>query len=293
MPKVVLPGSGGLPYPTLTALLKSEADVILFGDSVMERVSREDIDRRSLGEMASDSLSPRSVLVLSRSAHNPDIYLPLLLALKKARRKPKTIVIPINLRSFSPQWEKSPDWTFEQEKQIVSGYLRWRWSSIKPVEDVFLAPEKHAAFAKERVEYELSPVNTIGDFKRIIASEPSPERSAAIFIYHYTHRLTPDNRRLKNLQECVKIAKSIARQVMLYVTPINIEALNRFVGPKATGIVSDNITTIETALAGDRVSNWAASLSETHFFSEDLATEHLNESGRQELAGLIASEINP
>ncbi|MGW9949723.1 hypothetical protein J2W92_005074 [Rhizobium leguminosarum] len=292
MPKVVLAGSGGLPYPTLKSILSDTADIALFGDSVMERVSRHDRDRRTLGQMVADIASPRSVVILSRSAHNPDIYLPLLQAMAKARRKPRTIVIPINLRCFSPQWEMSPDWTFDQEKRIISRYLRWRWSAIKPVDDVYFDAEKHANFAQEPVEYELSPLSTIGEFKRVIASEPSRERSAAIFTYHYTHRLSQSNLRLKSLRDCVKIAHSIAREVIVYITPINMEALQRFVGPKAADIVFNNIRTIEMALGDEHLSNWIQALPETSFFSEDLATEHLNEVGRQALASLISETLS-
>lgn len=291
MPKVVLAGSGGLPYPALKAIIKSKADIVLFGDSVMERVSRHDEDRRTLGEMISQQLAPQSVLTLSRSAHNPDIYLPLLRAMKKVRHRPKTIIIPINLRSFSPQWERSPDWSFEQEKAIIARYLRWRWSKIPAVSDVYLDASRHADFDEQEVDFELSPFKTIGEFRRLIRSEPSPERSASIFIFHYTHRLSRSNPRLQSLKECVAIAQAIARQVLLYVTPINSKALERFVGEQATAIVQDNVATIREVLDNQTVLDWSCAAAENHFFSEDLATEHLNEAGRKSLADLVVSKL--
>lgn len=288
MRKVVLAGSNGQPYPTLKSVIENTADVVLFGDSVLERVSRHDEDRRTLGQMVTENLAPRSVLTLSRSAHNPDIYLPLLRVMAKMRHRPDSIIIPVNLRCFSPQWELSPDWTFDQEKAIITRYLRWRWASIKPVSNVHYDPEKHAEFDKRSVDYELSDFRSIGNFNNIIATEPSRERSAAIFTYHYTHRLSPLNRRLQNLKECSEIARSIARRVLIYVTPINIEAIERFVGMKAIRIVSDNVETVRGALDQANFTSWAGCLSEREFFSEDLATEHLNEMGRREIANRIA-----
>jgi hypothetical protein len=285
MPKVVLAGSDGLPYPSLTAVLQNTANIVLFGDSVMERVSRHDQDRRTLGQMIAGN-SASSVLTVSRSAHNPDIYLPLLRALSKARHKPHTIILPVNMRCFSPQWQMSPDWQFTQEKTIIARYLRWRWP-VAPVADVHYDPAKHAVFDQLPVEYKLSAFRKIGDFKAAIASEPSCDRSAAIFTYHYTHDLDLANARLQNLQQCVKIAKSIAPQVFVYVTPINVQALNRFVGPEAVSILLKNVDVLASALDHDRFKSFVDAIPEDQFFSEDLATEHLNEVGRVRLASLI------
>lgn len=290
MSKVVLAGSNGLPYPTLKAIIENRSEIVFLGDSVVERVSRHDEDRRTLGQMVADNLAPRSVLTLSRSAHNPDIYLPLLQVMAKTGYRPNTIIIPVNLRCFSPQWELSPDWRFEQERAIIRRYLRFRWLPIKPIADVHHSEGAHAILAKTPVEYELSPFRTVGEFKNAIAGEPSNERSRTIFIYHYTHRLAPTNARLTNLRKCAELAQSIAEQVLIYVTPINLFALRRFVGTRAAEIVRDNASTLQALLPAD-VRNWTSELPEQFFFNEDLATEHLNESGRRKLADLIVQSL--
>lgn len=285
-------GSAGQPYPGLLTLIRNfeqgetSAETLVFGDSVMERVAREDDDRRTLGQMISDELRPASTAVVSASANNPLVYRWLLSALAKMPRQPSTIIIPINLRCFSPQWHLNPDWQMKQEITLLAEYTENGLEDVPPIADVFRDDPAHEALAAMPLSFPLSQRRTMGEFRALVHEPPSHERSRDIFVFHYTHRLTGDHPKLKALAEAVDIAFGIAERVLLYITPINVEAAERFVGSNFRGLIADNVEVIRGRL-GVELHDWHDRLPDEAFFHGDTATEHLNQSGRLALANII------
>lgn len=301
--KVVLPGSNGLPYPTLASIIAhfgaespAPAEISMFGDSVAERVSRRDNDSRTLAQMVSEAVAPQTLLALTRSAHQPAIYEPLLRAMLLQPQRPRVLILPVNLRCFSPQWMLNPDWQFAQERNILAGYLAAPRSPFAAIDDVLHDAQAHRSFDATDVNYELSAARTIGDFKALIATKPVEDeqrlrRAREIFVYHYTHQLRPDNERLLALRSCLKLASDLVDRVVLYTTPINHEAGARCVGSRFNEIIHANVAVLKSTAGenGIELLDWSELFPESAFFHEDLATEHLNEVGRRELATRIAA----
>lgn len=299
--KIALPGSAGAPYPALSTLLKNygpggnPADILAFGDSVMMRVSKDDTDERHLAQMLEDALKPSSFVALTRSAHHPAIYRGLLAALMTMPRAPKHIVLPINLRCFSPQWDANPDWQLSPELTALLTYHIHRHADLPPIPDVLQDAEAMQAYERMPVSYELSDIRTVGGFRDLVrnpAAEVQAERRKQIFIFHYTHRLATGHRRLQSLAWCAEASRLIAEPVF-YLTPINVEAGARIVGSRFVDIVRANAATVKEALQrrGVIVHDWSEGLPESAFFHEDTATEHLNQSGRGWLSAKIASAV--
>src|SRR6185503_2541212 len=67
--RVAFPGSGGKPFPALAAIVREYGSagagptVLILGDSVMERVSRDDTDTRPLGEMIKAALDRTALCI--------------------------------------------------------------------------------------------------------------------------------------------------------------------------------------------------------------------------------------
>ncbi len=301
--KIVVPGSGGQPYPALAAILRSFAgdatppDHVLLGDSVCERVSKHDADRRTLVEILAAGVAPRCLLALTRSAHHPAVYRLLLSALELQPRRPTTgILIAINPRCFSPQWDLNPDWQLDAETCALEDYRRRRRPELPEIPDVYADPEAHRRFEELPVRYELSDLSTIGAFRSVVRQVPGSDdekarRTREIFIFHYAHRLTRDHRRLTALRDCVDLSRRLVTRATYYLTPINVEAGARHVGPGFLEVVRANAETVGRAIrdSGGDFHDWSGALPESCFFHEDLATEHLNETGRTRLAALIAA----
>lgn len=286
-----------MPFPLLVHLIETYGkspvpDVLAFGDSVMERISRHDSDRRTLGEMLQDIVPDHWLDVVTRSALNPSLTRGLVEVVRRLT-PPAGMLLPVNLRCFSPQWHLNPAWGFHQEHGIIGAWLADPEAPISPVSDVVDAGGLYGEFERTRVAYELSELDTIGAFRQVTAGIPrTPEerlaRTREIFVYHYGHAMVPDHPRLADLVATVDTALGVGIRPFVYLTPINVEAAERAAGARLVEIIGSNASLVRRAL-GPRVevADWSQAVSDRHFFHEDIASEHLNEAGRK----LVATRI--
>jgi hypothetical protein len=296
-PRILLAGSGGAPFPLLSALIgsyrpQSGPTTLIVGDSVMERVSRHDADRRTLGEMITERLGG-DTLVLSRSALHPGLTEALLDVCEVLPTRPGRLLLAVNPRCFSPQWQFNPVWRLEPEIAAVRAWIKAPGSAPAPIDDVVDTQGLYDAFDNLTVNYPLSGHRTIGAFRRLAASQPATElertaRSREIFIFHYTHPLDPGNERLRQLRTCAERAAVLGIRSYLYVTPINHAAGARAIGPQFLESVRSNVAVLRDTLDSRcAFEDLSEEFGEADFFHEDLATEHLNERGRARLARRI------
>lgn len=291
---IVFPGSNGAPFPLLERLVAAfsglaPSELLIFGDSVMERVSKHDSDHRTLGTLLEERTELR-VLTLTRSAFNPALADALLGALEQLSR-PRYLLLPVNLRSFSPQWDLNPAWAVTQELAVVE---RWKDNPaipISPLEDVRETPGFYTDYEAAPVAYELSHRQTVGAFRKLIHSTPvddaaRTERAREIFIYHYTAQLHPGHRKVQALVHALATCRRLSIEPWIYITPINHATGTRLAGPRFGEIISENVREIRRTLAplGLHVKDLTSALPSQAFFHENIATEHLNQAGRCALA---------
>ena len=222
-----MPGSNLQPYPALTSIVQhfgpatsATPDVLMFGDSVAERVSRHDQDKRTIAEMVAETLKPKSLVSITRTAQNPALYSALLVALSMQPRRPRQLIIPVNLRCFSPQWHFNPDWQLTQELAVLSAYHADRNAAVPAIADVLHDPELHQAFERIPVRYGLSKLTTVGQFRDVVRRHPASDeerarRSREIFVFHYTHRIESDHPKLAALCECARLASRKAIRALI------------------------------------------------------------------------------
>jgi hypothetical protein len=275
-------------------------DVLYLGDSVVERVSRDDADPTTLGGMVAAAVAPRlRTLVITHSAYNPDVYLPLVESLNLAKVRPRALLLPVNLRCFSPQWMCHPLWQFEDEIAVLR-QRRARWPRRAPLLRI---PEDPSAEAMRRydairLDRGAPGMETLGDFRRLIAERPEDEggrirRLQAVFSLHYRFELRPQLPRLQALRGCVAAAQRLGIAPVVYLTPVNVEAGDRLLGDAFTGEVERNVRVILEALraAGVDAADHSRTFSSAEFFHVNEPTEHLNAAGRQRLAALLAHTL--
>ncbi|MBN8656073.1 MAG: hypothetical protein J0M11_10075 [Anaerolineae bacterium] len=298
------------PYPELVKLLEafnnkvSAPDILFLGDSVLLRVSRDDTDTDTLDRMLSKKLNGRfSLLSIAHTAYHMQVYKSLIEVLDKTKRRPKVVILPINLRSFSPQWDFYPAWQFRDEVRAVERYLSNPPCEIATVGEVPVTAYLLRLFDAIPVKYPFTEFNRIGQFRNMIASKPKNEdqknyRLRQIFIYHYMHPLADDHPKIKTLEECVHILSVLRIPIVLYVTPINWEAGRKYVGQEFIEAVKSNVSMISNSLSLHQTDNnvrfedFSTLLEAGCFFSDDNATEHLNQQGRARLAGEIVKMIS-
>lgn len=314
------PSSGHVPpYEPLRRLVEAydreggDEGALYFGDSVVERVSRDDADTKTLGQMVSDRLAHRyRTCVLSYSALRPDGYLALSRVLEITRSRPRLVVLPINIRCFSPQWDWNPSFDFTREIASIESYCRAPGRGVPklvPTNKLPVTFWKRWAFHRRRVYYPLSRFDRVGGFTKLIASKPTDVsavdfRWQQIFIFHYLHPLALDHRQMQALRHMLRQLRALDLRVVSYITPINYQAGARLVGEEFAARVSQTVGKVLSLVAEEdgvaasgpaegqqAIADWSFLLAEDCFFHRNEPTEHLNERGRRRLADAVAGLV--
>ena len=295
------------PYPILKSLhdaynrRRAGPALLVLGDSVYYRVSKYDTDRRTLSQLLYARLqeSGLDAVCLNYSAYHPGVYAALLGALSRMPNRPAKVVLPINLRCFSPQWYLQPGNLFAEEIHILDVY-----SPTKLIPEVTRQsnPDAVETFDATTVFYPDSPLNTIGQFRFIAKAESRSDYQEAwkerqIAIFHYLHPLAPDHPHLLAAVEMVQRAARMGIKPIVYLTPINHRHGVRAVGERFEQLISENVSTVRQALqesaeaSGGLFLDWSRAFEDDLFFHPGERTEHLNQAGRLRLAELVQAAI--
>lgn len=282
----------------------SHPDILLLGDSVTERVSRLDSDKRCLGEMIRESLGPRlRADYLSFSGCHPRAYLAVLRLVLSYHRRPELVVVPINVRSFSPQWHANPKWQYRTEVAAIEAFARDR-KAADPLAEAGASPDEENEFRELPLSIFGTSLDKVGPvvdlIERKLRGGDERGRRAVIFAFHYLNHLVPSHPHLDALREMRDLASSAAVGLLFYFTPINWEAGVALHGDQFNEIVAGNRNVIRAALGQDRgaavsppkVSDLLFTLPAREFFSDLEPTEHLNQAGRLHLASLLGGAID-
>ncbi len=297
------------PYPELAKLVanydsrRAAPEILYLGDSVLERISWSDKDKRTLDRMVAARLADKMrLLCISHSAYHLKVYYHLLQILRFTGRKPRLVILPINMRSFSPQWDLNPAWQFEDEINALKKYVEAPGTEIPALPE---KADKALPAQMERmveVKYPFTELHYLGEFYDLIKSSPSTEdekryRKRHIYIFHYLYPLLPVNPKLLFLTKLIELLRELNINLLVYITPINYQGGNRYVGNDFSNLFQGNVGVVRDILFPFlerntvRFLDISQSLSSEYFFNVDEATEHLNQHGREQVAKVIANEI--
>lgn len=296
--------SRGKPAPHIAAFKEAFSapeppDVLVFGDSVFQRVARQDTDRRPLGAMAADLIeaSGRRPYVLAHSSYTPLVYEPFIAFAGRLGRGPAQIVMPVNLRMLSPQWDTYSIWRFAQDRAALEAQIVEPASPVPPLAAVLedLASYHAAAFASP-----LSSRRSVREFRALAGAKTADpqragERLRDLLVFHYGMPARRTHRQVAALREAARTASNLGIRLHIYLTPINMPLIRR-VAPGLESIVAGNAALMREAVAeagapGVTFRDWLDALPAAGFFHADELTEHLSEAGRRDLAALILAEI--
>lgn len=296
------------PYPALAQLAAdydsrwtAGSDILYLGDSVVERISWHDMDKRTLDRMVADGLSgEKKLLCIAQAAYHFRLYFHLLEVLRSMRNKPGLVILPVNMRCFSPQWDLNPAWQFEEEIQALGAYPQTkRIPAIRGNADALTYSETERNLA---LDLPFTELKCLGQFLDIIKNIPTDlqgkfYRRKQIYILHYLNMLQHNHRRLEYLGKTLDLLSELNIRALLYITPINYEGGTRHVGQGFMDIVRANAKVVQDYiypwLGKDRVCflNLQEYLISDHFFHADELTEHLNQTGRMMVAQALVNEI--
>lgn len=260
---------------------------IFFGDSVFLRISKNDNNQKNLKIMLEEEFIDKETSIFAYSALSLTQYATYLSTIPPEVEF-EQVLIPINYRSFSIQWELNPMWqyqryTLDMIKKSNSKQLSYKdlFSNI----DYNNSIGKYFYYGYRQTNFFLDSINSSN--KTI---DKWIERRKRIFAFNYLYDslVLEDSKRFNLIKTLPKLFNK-RENITFYILPINIEAINFLFGENALAYLSKNIEKLieEFKYAGYIVHDFSKSIDRFGFFNELEATEHLNQIGRLQLLNNI------
>ncbi len=295
-----LAGEGERPKQgTFEGRLGSSTEVLYFGDCVLGWTAEADRDRRGIPEMLQSLIPPRTVTGYPQPGADLDVADALVTQVARQAHRPRIIVIPINLRSLSPGWDRAPEYQFRSLK------FRLRYGDFAA--DTFLAPlvalKIYPLNPYSLQDYADTPVfdgdvqiGTLRDF-RSSSPQPAGERLRRAFVVNYGTRLPADHPKLDCLESITQRCRRAEILPVFYVTPIDLQSALETVGPGFQETVARNIQMIRDRLSklGMPLLDLSTLLDPSGFDWRRSGTpnERLSEMGRRAVAQRVAGLLTP
>lgn len=289
----------------LDSFLKDGTDVIVFGDSVSHYTNATYTDVRTIGEML-QSIAPSEMKVelISYGAYHTRIYEAFSQYICAQQVKPETVVIPINLRQFSPAWDSRPEYQFEKQISILKAKTRKNTVAtfINRFNNLFgnaaasnLAKEE-VAFNDLPIFYWDTQIATVKDIEKKSVPIIQEETDLIIkqgLISQYLYHLKPENQNISALTNISKNYAGCGIKLIVYITPLDYEAGTKYIGEDFKKIVDLNIDTLLTSsnLKGVSVLNLVYDLPHERFSIVLIPNEHVDALGKMYIAEKIAQSI--
>jgi hypothetical protein len=279
----------------LNKYLADKTDIIYFGDSSIHHYSQLDDNEDSMPTILQQKLPNYKVGRVSAAAYNMDLYVEFVKYIVANDFHPQFIIIPISLRSFSPEWDMRPAYQFEQEKLFLKlAHNNFTFPFYRPLATLTdLRPISDADFANTTVYNGQVPVGKVEDFEGSDYSTPSVQKIKNKIIFHYMYSLTKEHRKVQSMLELADVLKASDIKVIFYITPVDYQTGEKFLEAEFRARVAQNTTLLKSLLAEkgidvlDLTFNVDASLFNWGLYPKDgflYPNEHLQYEGRKYVA---------
>ena len=290
-------------------LLDEQVDVIYMGDSTLWHPTGSQTTAAMLQEL----LPNQTIGELSHAAYGMDIYASYITYLLRQEYRPKLIIIPINMRSFSPEWERRPGYQFTMEKRILNMGIPLTRFLGRPLRlfGSYQTDITQDEFLRSEINNSGTPVGQVADFEDSVGLTASATQNTEQFVYYqelaadpdyprlltyyFMNALQPDHRKVRAMVEIVRALQTAGVDVLFYFTPVNVELGDLYIGEDFRRQFTANVDVIKAQIAAEGLTEGTQMLD----FSYDLAayffsdTEHLRQPGKLYIAEQLATHIDP
>lgn len=275
----------GMSFDNLVRLdkfLKKSPDILIFGDSTNWYTAEDDKDKRSISMMLKKMIPQYSIASITHPAYHPDVYAAFCQYIVRQKNQPRVIVVPINMRCFSPEWDMNPHYQFVKEKIILEGGLR----------RIFYKPLRLLNILKEvtRKEYLETPVydgnRKVGQIKHIRGLNGQ-------FLLKYMYSLDERHRKVKSLLKIARLLSKNNIEVIFYLTPIDYQEGEKYFPGRFKKQLTHNTGFLVSLLSKEGVLDLSMDLTSDYFAwkKKGSVNEHLNQAGRQYVAEKLAKAL--
>lgn len=270
----------------LVLLQHSDGQVVYLGDSVLTSVGAREEDKRPLHQLLAERLD-RPLVVASHPANAMDTYRAQLAYLARSGARPALVVVPINLRSFSPPWESNPRYDFALTNRMYERPLLSRAAAV--FKRSYTSPRRRRPGAQP-VWIDGRRAGRLGAFRRLGRSRDDPAMIRALYRLNYATDVER-SAGIAELRRLARVAAGWETPVLLYLTPIDFERLAIHVEPADVERAERNLARLAeiATAAGLAPLDLSHLLGAAGFHYPDWnPNEHLNAAARTALAEALA-----
>lgn len=272
--------------------MTDQRDIIYFGDSTLYRGDPSDTDRSTTPEMLQAMLPETAIGGVYHDAYHLQLIRHFCEHLARQSHRPKFIVFPLNMRSFSPERARRPEYQFVRESLFLQNDNKLFWAFYRPLATFKLfdlSPISQQDYLQTPVYDDNMP---LGTFEEIYAQGyPAFINDHVRACYFY--RLTNDHPYIDDLIEITSLCKREGIQPLFYTTPLDYHRGDELLEGKFSTRVAENIQVIKNALASNDVDllDLAFAFPPEYFAEEEYPEAYLNQEGKQALASRLAQFI--
>jgi hypothetical protein len=283
----------------LTSSLSANPDIVYFGDSSNASVAEADVDRRPIAACLADSFGASRVCSLDGPAYHAEVYEACIDLLLRRGLHPQAVIIPINLRSLSPEWHLRPEYQFTKLKRELDYADHLLYRAASPLIDFLRIyddePISRTAFEKSPVYCGTEVMGCVREFENPSYEHVTPEATRNKFIFHYMYELQPEHDKLAAFVRIAQKLRDARITAVFYITPIDVETGERFLPGQFREQVTANIGVIQNELAPHQtpVIDLAFALPPRDFVWQRYPNEHLCSTGRTFVADKLAEVLQP
>ena len=287
--------------PILEEYLEKQAQIIYFGDSAIANVSEEDENKKHITQMFQDLLPNHLVGLVVHGAYDMDMYLSFCEYIINTKKYyPKIVIIPINLRSFSPLWDKNPTYQFPEEKIILKYNNNFLFRMFYKVLIAFkyfdTEPISDLEYKNTMVFNGDIPIGKVKDFINMTYTIHSEEKLKNRIIAYYMYSLKKEHKKIQSMLKIAKLLKSNDTDVIFYITPIDYQIGEKYCGDEFAQRINENVNLIDSLFLEEDIKllDFSRKLDSDLFDWEKdyYINEHLKENGRKFVAENLYQEIN-
>jgi len=283
----------------------AEAKVGFFGDSTVRAFSSCERDTDGIDDKLA-AITGWPVTSLVSAGHTPRQWSVLAGLFAQTRNKPRIVIFPINLRSYSTGWGANPAWQFSAQKQYVR-ILSGDFTAIPQfvMDSVFTTSKAETAVM---MNTEISAMGRhFGNMAELAQrakgvpldlecqDNQSPYQDAlkAKFILNYMHDIATDHPLLQSLKALADALMKQDIRIAAYLVPVNVADGNALVGPEFARTIRRNKMIVTAVLEREQLPyvDLTEALSGKDFADKGCACEHLAAAGRQVVARRIAKML--
>lgn len=301
--------------------LAQGVDVIGLGDSSVLFAYDKESNQDPTYTLLQGIMNQHRIGAIAHPAYHMGIYEAYFENIVKNSHSVDLVIIPLNLRSFSPESDQRPDYEFSESKLLLrhDGWLTRMFLRPLSVFKLFAPQITERDYHNKPVYFGDQRVGQVKDFlsdkyfvtkSRDEVKKGAPRKFIKVsipfyrdkFIFHYMYALKEDHRKMASIRRIIRMSHQAQIPVIFYITPIDVETGTHLLGKRFKEQVAQNAKVLQEVVQqeGGVVMDLSATLGKDFFYwyddekGEFTPSEHLRYPGRayvaKRLFGLITQK---